>query len=103
MTDHEGLEAASNDRTAIAEDLSGQIQHAGPTDEDDLAAAKSLTGLSTDLSLYSLPTVEPAALEVPTDQSQCNSMIDQRQHASDVASPLPHSGMFDQAWQNTPN
>jgi hypothetical protein len=99
VTDHEGLDTLSKDRTASNEDLSGQIQHAGLTNEDDLAAAESLTGLSTDLTLYSLPSVEPATLQAPGDQSQCNSMLDLRQHPADVTSPLPHSGRFDRSWQ----
>jgi hypothetical protein len=99
VTDHEGLEVASSDRTASIEDLSGHTQHAGPIEDEDLAAAESLTGLSTDLSLYSLPTVEPGAIEAVGNQSQCNSMIDQRQRPPDVSPPLPHSGMFDRTRQ----
>ena len=104
MTDHEGLlDVVSRDRTASTEGLSGQIQNAGPTEEDDLAAAESLTGLSTDLSLYSLPTVEHGAIEAVVGQSQCNSMIDQGQRPADVSPPLPRSGMFDQSRQNPSN
>lgn len=101
MTDHEGLEAVSSDRTASVEDLSGHTQHAVLTEDDDIAAAESLTGLSTDLSLYSLPTVEPGAIEAAENQGQCNNMIDQRQCPPDVSPPLPHSGMFDQTRQNS--
>jgi hypothetical protein len=102
VTDHEGLDTASKTRTDSTEDLSGQLQHAGLTNEDDLAAAESLTGLSTDLTLYSLPTIEPAALQAAEDQSQCKSVNDQRQHPADVTSPFPHSGMSDRSWQKEP-
>jgi hypothetical protein len=95
VTDHEGLGVVSSDCTASVEDLSAHTQHSRPTEEDDLAAAESLTGLSTDLSLYSLPTVEPGAIDAVGNQGQCNSMIDQRQRPPDVSPPLPHSGMFD--------
>jgi hypothetical protein len=99
VTDHEGLEALSSDRTASVDDLSGHTQHVGPTEDDDLAAAESLTGLSNDISLYSLPTVEPGVIDAVGNQSRCNGMIDQRQRPPDVPSPLPHSGMFDQKRQ----
>jgi hypothetical protein len=89
----------TSDRTASVEDSSGHTQHAAPTEDDDLAAAESLTGLSTDLSLYSLPTVEHGVIEAVGNQSQCNSMINQRERPPDVSPPLPHSGMFDQTWQ----
>jgi hypothetical protein len=104
VTDHEGLlDAVSSDRTASTEGLSGQIQNAGPTEEDDLAAAESLTGLSTDLSLYSLPTVERGAIDAVGNQSQCDSMIDQRQHPHDVPPPIPHSGMSDKPCKISPS
>jgi hypothetical protein len=88
-----------NNSSDTAEGLSGQMQYARPTDKDDLAAAESLTGLSTDISLYALPTVEPAAIDAVGNQSQCNSMIDQTQHPPDVSPPLPPNGMSDQSWQ----
>lgn len=99
MAGHEALDDVHDDRVASAEDLPRQVQRAEPTDEDDLAAAESLTGLGTDLSLYTLPTVESDDIEAVRTRSQCDSSIDQRQLPPDVPPPLPHSGTFDQPFQ----